>query len=150
KLHDNNPDVQTPVLDFLARQQSHVEWTGATLHDLIQPSFSFLVGVALAFSLASRLARGQSELGMAFHALFRSIVLVLLGVYLRSTHSPMTNWTFEDTLTQIGLGYFPLYLIGRAGGAWRWVALVLIVVGYWFAFVLYPWQGFQIDWSPES
>ena len=41
--------------------QSHVEWTGCSLHDLIQPSFSFLVGVALPFSLASRLARGQSQ-----------------------------------------------------------------------------------------
>ena len=40
-----------------------VEWTGCSLHDLIQPSFSFLVGVALPFSMASRLARGQSKAG---------------------------------------------------------------------------------------
>ena len=39
---------------FLAHHQSHVEWIGCSLHDLIQPSFSFLVGVALPFSLASR------------------------------------------------------------------------------------------------
>ena len=32
---------------FLAYHQSHVEWIGCSLHDLIQPSFSFLVGVAL-------------------------------------------------------------------------------------------------------
>jgi predicted acyltransferase len=38
----------------------HVEWTGCSLHDLIQPSFSFLVGVALPYSVASREARGQS------------------------------------------------------------------------------------------
>ena len=30
---------------FLAHHQSHVEWIGCSLHDLIQPSFSFLVGV---------------------------------------------------------------------------------------------------------
>ena len=29
---------------FLAWFQTHVAWTGATLHDFIQPSFSFLVG----------------------------------------------------------------------------------------------------------
>ena len=45
---------------FLAHHQSHAEWIGCSLHDLIQPSFSFLVGVALPFSLASRAARGQS------------------------------------------------------------------------------------------
>src|SRR5260370_29237167 len=38
--------------EFLCHHQSHVPWTGCSLHDLIQPSFSFLVGVALPFSLA--------------------------------------------------------------------------------------------------
>ena len=49
------------VWELLAYHQSHVEWVGCSLHDLIQPSFSFLVGVALPFSLAGRLARGQSR-----------------------------------------------------------------------------------------
>src|SRR5258707_26982 len=46
---------------FLCHHQTHVDWIGCSLHDLIQPSFSFLVGVALPFSLASRAARGQSR-----------------------------------------------------------------------------------------
>ena len=49
------------IWELLCHHQSHVEWVGCSLHDLIQPSFSFLVGVALPFSLASRLARGQSK-----------------------------------------------------------------------------------------
>ena len=32
---------------------------GCSLHDVIQPSFSFLVGVALAFSIAGRSARAS-------------------------------------------------------------------------------------------
>ena len=44
---------------FLKFHTDHVAWVGCSLHDLIQPSFSFLVGVALPFSLASRLARGR-------------------------------------------------------------------------------------------
>src|SRR5688500_12343925 len=47
---------------------SHVDWFGCSLHDLIQPSFSFLVGVALPFSLASRAVRGQSFGRMFLHA----------------------------------------------------------------------------------
>ncbi len=39
---------------------SHVPWRGMSLHDLIQPAFSFLVGTALAFSIESRRKRGQS------------------------------------------------------------------------------------------
>ena len=45
---------------FLSFNQSHVEWAGCSLHDTIQPGFSFLVGVALPYSIASRTARGKS------------------------------------------------------------------------------------------
>ena len=38
----------------LGYNQTHVQWAGCSLHDLIQPSFSFLVGVALPYSIASR------------------------------------------------------------------------------------------------
>src|SRR4051794_27692670 len=72
------------VWRLLAFNTSHVEWVGCSLHDLIQPSFSFLVGVALPFSIASRVARGQSKAQMTLHALGRAVILVLLGVFLRS------------------------------------------------------------------
>ena len=39
------PDSKT--WQFLAHQMEHVEWLGCTLWDLIQPSFMFLVGVAI-------------------------------------------------------------------------------------------------------
>src|SRR5215467_66672 len=52
---------------FLAYNQTHVAWAGCSLHDLIQPSFSFLVGVALPFSIASRVAKGQSFGRMIAH-----------------------------------------------------------------------------------
>src|SRR5215212_707556 len=54
---------------LLCHHQSHVEWIGCSLHDLIQPSFSFLVGVALPFSIVNRLAKGQSRARMTAHAL---------------------------------------------------------------------------------
>jgi predicted acyltransferase len=122
----------------LCHHQSHVEWIGCSLHDLIQPSFSFLVGVALPFSIASRTAKGQSGVRMTLHAFWRSLLLVLLGVFLRSTASPQTNWTFEDTLTQIGLGYGVLFLLGFRPVRDQWITLGLILIGYWAAFALYP------------
>ena len=36
----------------VAFNTTHVEWQGCSLHDLIQPAFSLLVGAALPFSLA--------------------------------------------------------------------------------------------------
>lgn len=132
--------------EFLCYHQSHVDWTGCSLHDLIQPSFSFLVGVALPFSIAARTGRGQTFGRMAGHAALRSVILIFLGVFLRSTHFTQTNWTFEDTLSQIGLGYFFLFLLGFRPARDQWLALVLLLAGYWAAFALYPLPGPGFDY----
>ena len=112
---------------FLCWHQTHVEWTGCTLHDLIQPGFSFLVGVALPFSLASRRSQGQSLVRLSLHAAWRAAVLVALGIFLRSVGRPITYFTFEDTLTQIGLGYLFLFLLGLGSPRWQWSAFVLLL-----------------------
>jgi len=132
---------------FLAYNQTHVEWAGCSLHDLIQPGFSFLVGVALPYSIASRMARGATFGKLFAHALWRSFVLIVLGIFLRSLHSPQTNFTFEDTLTQIGLGYPFLFLLGfaRPKTVWTWFGLIL--AGYWLAWALYPLPGPDFDWA---
>ena len=123
---------------FLAWHQSHVEWIGCSLHDLIQPSFSFMVGVALPFSLAARQKLGQSQAQMVRHAFQRALILILLGIFLRSVNRPLTYFTFEDTLTQIGLGYGFLFLLGWQAVRVQWVALGVLLVGYWLAFALFP------------
>ena len=135
------------VWKTLARHQEHVEWVGCTLHDMIQPSFSFLVGVALPYSIASRRRRGQSPAWMSVHAFWRAFLLVALGIFLRSTGADQTqtNFTFEDTLTQIGLGYGFLFLLGFRPARDQWIALGLILVGYWAAFAFYsPGAGTDI------
>lgn len=132
---------------FLAFHQTHAPWAGCSLHDLIQPSFSFLVGVALPFSIAARQSRGQSQGRMTLHAFWRAFVLVALGIFLRSIGYEHTRFTFEDTLTQIGLGYGVLFMLGFRRTRDAWIALGLILVGYWAAFALYPLPGPGFDWS---
>lgn len=125
-------------LEFMAFHQSHVSWQGCSLHDMIQPSFTFLVGVAMPFSLASRTSQGQSPQKRALHAFGRALTLVLLGVVLRSLGKNQTYWTFEDTLSQIGLGYAFLYGIAHLKRHWQWVTFGVILFGYWLAFALTP------------
>jgi heparan-alpha-glucosaminide N-acetyltransferase len=131
----------------LAWNQTHVDWVGCSLHDTIQPGFSFLVGVALPYSIASRIAKGAAFPKMFFHALWRSLVLIALGIFLRSMHSPQTYFTFEDTLTQIGLGYPFLFLLGFRPPRWQWIALSTILLGYWLAWALYPVPGPGFDYQ---
>ncbi|MBK5292809.1 MAG: DUF5009 domain-containing protein [Acidobacteriia bacterium] len=135
------------ILSFLAYHQTHVDWAGCSLHDTIQPGFSFLVGVALPYSIASRLAKGGTFWPMFGHALWRSLVLVALGIVLRSASGTQTNFTFEDTLTQIGLGYPFLFLLGFTLPRWQWIAFAAILTGYWLAWALYPAPGPGFDYQ---
>nr|WP_262711603.1 DUF5009 domain-containing protein [Dyadobacter luticola] len=132
---------------FMEFQQSHVPWVGCSLHDLIQPSFSFLVGVALPYSLASRASKQQTTPEMWFHTIRRSLILILLGIFLRSMHASQTNFTFEDTLTQIGLGYPFLFALAFASEKIRWSALAVILVAYAVVFAIYPLPGPFFDWT---
>ncbi|MCA9100099.1 MAG: DUF5009 domain-containing protein [Planctomycetales bacterium] len=135
------------VWAWLCHHQSHVAWVGLSIHDMIQPSFSFMVGVALPFSLASRHAKGQSQLRMTLHAWWRAAVLVALGIFLRSQGHEQTYFTFEDTLTQIGLGYGILYMVGQRSVIVQWIALAVVLVGYWIAFAAYPLPPADLDYS---
>ncbi|HEX2749346.1 MAG TPA: DUF5009 domain-containing protein, partial [Verrucomicrobiales bacterium] len=149
---------------FLGHHQTHADWrttwqwAGCTLHDLIQPSFSFLVGVALPFSLARRSAEGQPQWQRTVHAFWRALVLVLLGVFLRSVDRSQTYWTFEDTLSQIGLGYGFLYLLALRSVKMQGIALAVILIGYWAAFAWYPlpesgggpFSGFEAHWNKNT
>ena len=136
------------LLAFLAWHQSHVPWGGCTLHDLIQPSFSFLVGAAVPFSLAARRGRGQTDRQLLLHAAWRALVLVLLGIFLRSVGQPATNYTFEDTLTQIGLGYPFLVLVALRPPRATGVTLLAILVGTWAAWTFLHAGG--DDWAKNA
>lgn len=126
---------------FVAYHTEHVPWQGCSLHDLIQPAFSFLVGAALPFSIAARLATGQSFRRLLAHAVWRSVALIALGIFLRSMGRSTTYWTFEDTLTQIGLGYTALFLLAFTSLRVQIAAFAVLLIGFWAAFVLYPLPG---------
>jgi len=135
------------IWGLIAFNTEHVDWQGCSLHDLIQPAFSFLVGAALPFSIASRAMKGQTFRQMLGHAIRRALLLVFLGIFLRSLSSRQTYFTFEDTLTQIGLGYVFLFLLGFARVRTQVITLVLILICFWAAFALYPAPGPQFDYA---
>jgi predicted acyltransferase len=58
-----------------------------------------------------------------------------------------TYFTFEDTLSQIGLGYGLLFLLGFRPVREQWIALAMILVGYWAAFALYPAPSPGFDYT---
>jgi predicted acyltransferase len=135
------------IWGVIAFNTEHVDWQGCSLHDLIQPGFSFLVGAALPFSIASRKIKGETFGPMLGHASRRALILIFLGIFLRSLTSTQTYFTFEDTLTQIGLGYVFLFLLGFTRVRTQVVTLVLILIFFWAAFALYPAPGPHFDYA---
>jgi heparan-alpha-glucosaminide N-acetyltransferase len=81
------------------------------------------------------------------HTIWRSFVLIALGIFLRSMAGPITYFTFEDTLTQIGLGYTFGFLMAYARPRWQWIALGCILFGYWLAWALYPTPGANFNYA---
>src|SRR5262245_1769069 len=94
-----------PTWGGFAYQMEHVEWVGCSFWDLIQPSFMFIVGVAMPFAFARRRARGDTWGRQFGHAVWRAFLLVLVGVFLDSFAQPAPVVQFIRVLQQIAFGY---------------------------------------------
>lgn len=133
------------IWQWLAFHNSHPQWNsqfyvvGCSLWDLIQPSFMFMVGVAMPYSYASRKKRGDSDHSLRLHALIRAIVLVLIGAFLatRTTGFP-SNRLFTNVLAQIGLGYFFVYLLLGASVRLQIICGAIVLIAYAAFLTLYP------------
>lgn len=135
------------LCQFLAYHTDHVRWTGCSFWDLIQPSFMFMVGVSMPYSYAARAKLGESGGRMFAHVIWRSIVLVLLGIFLSSNWGKQTNFTFVNVLTQIGLGYWFVYLLLGRHAVLQGAAVATILGGYWWAFYQHPLPSPDFDYS---
>jgi predicted acyltransferase len=135
------------IWSFIAFHTEHVPWQGCSLHDLIQPAFSFLVGAAMPFSIASRTAKGQSFWRLFLHAVWRAVLLMALGIFLRSINHRQTYFTFEDTLTQIGMGYVFLFLLACTRVRTQVMVVLVILMAFWVAFAIYPTPGPNFDYA---
>jgi heparan-alpha-glucosaminide N-acetyltransferase len=132
---------------LLGYHTEHVAWTGCSFWDLIQPSFMFMVGVAMPFSYSRRREQGQSGGRLFGHVLWRSFVLVLLGIFLSSNWNKETNFTFTNVLAQIGLGYWFVYLLLGRSFLVQSAAIAAILGGYWYLFYQHPLPSEGFDYA---
>ena len=124
----------------------HAEWNGWTPTDLIFPFFLFMVGVATAFSMASRLRRGETRQQLLKHALWRGFLLFAVGVALHGL--PLPNFAtirIYGVLQRIGICYtisamIALY-VGQRG---QWAIALSCLAGYWIIMRYVPVPGFGV------
>jgi heparan-alpha-glucosaminide N-acetyltransferase len=159
---------ESPLLQWIGFQTSHPEWisqfhlVGFALWDMIQPAFMFIVGVAVPYSFAKRTTLGESRTKIILHAALRSLLLILIGVFLTSVRATETKWIFTNVLCQIGLGYPILVILAGRSYRTQSIAAALILIASWLLFVLHPVQvpqgedakgvltGFFAHWSMNA
>jgi predicted acyltransferase len=140
----------------------HAAWNGWTLTDMIFPSFLFISGVAMTFSFASRIARGETRRRLALHLAWRALLLIVIGLILNGFPLfDLHHLRIPGILQRIALCYLAgglLYLvctpksarlpdntISSGRNALVPVILSIIVVilaGYWALLKFFPVPGF--------
>jgi len=138
-----------PDWAWLADQFEHAAWEGCTFWDLIQPAFTFMVGVAMPLAFARRRAAGDSDGQIFRHVLWRAFLLILLSNLFSSWGSTKPlRLQLINVLSQIGIGYVLCALIIRLPFRRQAVAATLILAGYTALYMLFPGPGGP--WSQEG
>lgn len=85
----------------------HAKWNGWGFADLIFPFFMFIVGVAIPYSFANRLARGESREKLFRHILIRCVLLFAIGVFLNGYPGfDLSTLRVMNVLQRIAICYF--------------------------------------------
>lgn len=95
----------------IGTQFHHHPWNGLRFWDLIQPFFMFIVGVAMPFSIANRLAKGQSQGEIRKHVFQRAGLLLLLGWGLYCIGPGKIVFRFQNVLAQLSITYLIAYFL---------------------------------------
>lgn len=127
-----------PIWGVLAHHVDHVPWEGAVFWDLIQPAFMFMVGVAMPFAFAKRIAKGATFSQNLSHVLIRSLKLIVLAQIFTIVNEGKFQFGLMNVLGQIAFTYFFCFLLMQVQFRWQVVAAVLILAGHWALFVIFP------------
>ncbi len=136
----NNPGTWSAVYPPL----EHAKWHGLTPTDLIFPFFLFIMGIAMPFSFEKRIAAGADTTKLLMHAVKRSIILILIGLFLNSnllTDLPNLRW--YGVLQRIGIVYFFVSLIVlKFKTKGRYIFGFSLIAIYWILLKFIPLPGY--------
>jgi predicted acyltransferase len=123
---------------WLAAQVDHAPWEGCKFWDLIQPAFTFMVGVAMPFAFARRMSQGATNSNVFRHVAYRSFMLILLSNLYSNWGEPHLSLQLINVLSQIGFGYMICYLITRMQFRFQVAAGLAMLAAFWALFAIFP------------
>lgn len=147
-LYKHLGDINSNVMQFVSVHLDHHPWHGLYFWDLIQPFFMFIVGVAIPFSVVSRLKKGQSNKELTQHAIQRSIILFLCGWAIYCIDAGRIVDRFQNVLCQLGVAYLLAYLIRNKSVPFQIGFTIVLLLVTDLAYRFFPVAGFNRPWEP--
>ncbi|MEO6453153.1 MAG: DUF5009 domain-containing protein, partial [Ginsengibacter sp.] len=111
--------------NLLIRQFVHHPWNGLHFWDLVQPSFMFMAGTAMAFSLHKQWSQGVTWIQSFKKVLKRCFWLFLFGVLDYAVRPNGLSFELWDVLTQLSFTTLVAFLIFR----WNNPAQIFVCIG---------------------
>jgi predicted acyltransferase len=147
RLYSHIESVQnSPIMAYFGRMFSHHEWHGLHFWDLIQPSFMFIVGVAIPFAVANRKKKGDSDQMIFQHALKRAFLLLFIGWALYCIEPGRIVWRFQNVLAQLSVTYLIAFLIMRKSFSFQLIFSLVLLLLTDLAYRYFPVEGFNHPW----
>jgi predicted acyltransferase len=130
---------------WLKDQLGHPEWVGFSAWDMIMPLFLFIVGAAMPFSFATRVARGATKKDLYVKVCIRAAILFVLGLAAQGNllaYDLSKLHLFCNTLQAIACGYaIAAVVMLELRIIWQLLALVALLGGYWLLMMFVPFGG---------
>lgn len=121
--------VQDPVagtvFEAFFQQFHHHQWNGLHFWDLVQPFFMFIVGVAMPFSYANRIKRGDKRIQITRHIIQRCFILLAFGVGLHCGYQGKLVWELWNVLSQLSVTILIAYFLMRH----KWSVQIIVSLG---------------------
>lgn len=129
-----------PGWEWLARQVDHVDWQGVVFWDLIQPAFTFMVGIAMPLALERRKQQGAAFGELFKHVAWRAFALIVLSNVLSNFGSGAAYPKLQliNVLSQIAFGYLLCFFVLQLRFRLQVAAAVAMLGLHWGLFAAFP------------
>jgi predicted acyltransferase len=122
----------------------HADWNGFTPADLVFPAFLFIVGVAMAFSLAKYNTRSKIDRSVYWRIGQRFGLLFCLGIILNGfPFYDLQTIRIMGVLQRIAIAYLLTAIaVLNLSRKSQWILAILLLIGYWIAISFIPIPGY--------
>lgn len=132
-----------PVLGGLVAHLQHYKWNGLYFWDLGQPYFTFVLGVAMAFSITNRWQKGAAWSETFKHVIYRCFVLSLLGIILISDLRGQLTVELWNILFVLSFNIIVTFLIFKFRSSTQLIISFGLLIVYDAMFRLISIDGFD-------